>query len=290
MISRTNQITSRRTALKLLAGGAVGAGMSPLALAAPGLDLADPADFLTAIAKMRGSTDDRLVIGWLIGRRYAVINSITTPIMGILAGTFSRFRRLNDQVFEGRTFEVAYFTDLDTGKLLENWTNPVTGATVKVPQTRMGPSSIQLTAMGLKVMRPAGQPDTLAVHHSFLPAVTHGDDVWISEDIRVSGTPPFPGAKPFAYNEMTTYQAKRADLDNPLLAATPTQVDFHSVVSFRPWMAFGDTVGHTTARGSGGRAARMEDLPPYYLELTEQYHPDVFKDPLAVLSADTETE
>ena len=289
-MSSSEQATSRRAALKLLAGGALSAGIGPMALAAPGLNLTDPADFLTAIAKMRGSTDDRLVIGWLIGRRYLVMNSITTPVMGILAGTFSRFRRLNDQVFAGRTFEVAYFTDLETGRLLENWTNPLTGVTVKVPQTRMGPSSVRLTAKGLKVIRPAGEPDTMAVHHSFLPAVTHGDDVWISEDIRVSGTPPFPGAKPFAYNEMTTYRAKRADLDNPGLAAVSTQVDFHSLVSFRPWMGFGDTVGHTTARGSGGRVARMNDLPPYYLELTEQYHPDVFKDPLAVLDSASKVE
>ncbi len=280
--------TSRRTALKLFAGGAQAAGTARMGLAASRLDLRDPADFLTAIVKMRASADDRLVIGWVIGRRYAVVNSIATPMLGILAATFSRFRRFSDEMYEGRSFELAYFTDLETGKLARTWKNPITGVTVEVPQTRMGPSTIQLTAAGLRVPNPSGEAGGMAINHRFLPAVSHGPDVWISEEISVSGTPPVPNAKPFAYNEMTTYQAQRADLDNPALATVPTRVQFHSLVSFRPWMGFGDTPGHTTARGSGTRVARMQDLPGYYLELTERHHPDVLRDPLAILAADTQ--
>jgi hypothetical protein len=51
-------------------------------------------------------------------------------------------------------------------------------------------------------------------------------------------------------------------------------------------MGFGDTEGVTNARGIGRRAERVEDLPPYYLELTERYQPDVLNDPLAVLAAE----
>ncbi len=283
-------MTTRRDALKLIAGGTLGASMAPVASASQGLDLDDSRDFLTAIAKMRASTDDRLVIGWVIGRRYAVVDSIATPMLGILAATFSRFRKVNDELYEGRSLEVAYFTDLATGKLLEQWTNPISGTVVEVPKTRMGPSTVQLTAAGLRVPSPSGEASGMSIGHRFLPAVTHGGDVWISEEIQVAGTPPVPNAKPFAYNEMTTYQARRTDLDNPELATVPTRVQYHSLVSFRPWMGFGDTVGHTTARGAGTRVARIEDLPPYYLELTERYHPDVLEDPLAILAGEPHQE
>ena len=43
--------------------------------------------------------------------------------------------------------------------------------------------------------------------------------------------------------------------------------------------------GHTPAHGSGTRIDRLEDYPPYYLELTRQFHPDVIEDPLAILYA-----
>ncbi len=53
-------------------------------------------------------------------------------------------------------------------------------------------------------------------------------------------------------------------------------------------MGFGDTPGHTTAHAAGNRAARVEDLPKYWLELTEKYHPDVLQDPLGVLEGGTD--
>ena len=49
-------------------------------------------------------------------------------------------------------------------------------------------------------------------------------------------------------------------------------------------MGFGDAPGHTIARGAGQHVSRVEDLPPYYLELTRARHPDVLKDPLGVLA------
>jgi hypothetical protein len=33
----------------------------------------------------------------------------------------------------------------------------------------------------------------------------------------------------------------------------------------------------------GGKAASEGDLPPYWLELTRKYHPDVLRDPLGLL-------
>ena len=247
------------------------------------LDLSDRADFLTAIAKMRGSTDDRLVMGYVIGARYAVVDAVAIPMLGILAATFSRYRRVDDDTYEARALEVAYFTDLETGKLLETWDNPVTGKRIEVPRTRMGPSTIYMTADGLQV-NPVGEASGMQLDHFFRPAVESSGEVWITEEIRVNSRP--PGRRPFVYNEMSTYQAQRADLEDPEQAAVPTRVQYTSVITFRNWMGFGDTEGLTNARGIGRRVARIEELPPYYLELTERYHPDVLEDPLAVLAGD----
>lgn len=272
---------TRRTALVALGAVATGALPGP-ATGGAGLDLGDRSDLLTAIARMRAATDDRLTIGYVIGTRYAVPGHEAIPMMGILAATFSQSRRLTEEAYETRALEVAFFTDLATGRLLETWTNPVTGAVVKVPQTRMGPSLSTLTADGLTVHRPAGAAAGLVLKHRFLPPVVVGDDVWITEDIRVNGP---PGPQPFVYNELSTYHARKADLDNPALATVPTRVDYQSLITYRPWMGFGDTPGHTIARGAGARVARLAELPPAYLQLLKQHHPDVHANPLAVLAA-----
>jgi hypothetical protein len=274
-------MTDRRTflagAVALAAGSVAPAGWARPA----GLDLANRGDLLTALAKMRGATDERLVISFVIGARYAVPEHRLVPMMGILAATFSRWRRLDADAFEARSLEVAFFTDLATGKLLEKWTNPVTGTVVDVPVTRMGPSRVVITADGLTVDSPAGEAAGLVLKHVFQPPVTVGDQVWITEQINVDGP---PGPRPFVYNELSTYTARKSDLDDPAKAAVPTDVQYQSLITYRPWMGFGDTPGHTLARGAGRRASRVDELPPYYLELARRFHPDVIADPLAALA------
>lgn len=277
----------RRQLLHSMGAMALGLAARPV-LGHPNLNLNDPTDRLTALAKLRGSTDDRLVIGWVIGTRYAVIDHQATPMYGILAATFSQYKQISEEAYGARALEVAYFTDLDTGRLLETWQNPFSGKTVDIPQTRMGPSNLILTADRLRVDDPTGEAAGMQLNHRFRDPVVQGDHVWITEEINVSGTPGHKNAKPFVYNEMSTYHGLKSHLDDPSRPAVPVSVDFHGLVTFRPWMGFGDIPGHTTARAAGRRAERIEELPAYYLELSERHHPDVLHDPLAVLNADAD--
>lgn len=274
--------TNRRTLLR--AAGALAAGTAFPALGRGGLVLDDPADFLTAIAKMRGALDERLVISYVIGARYAVPEHRTIPMMGILAATFSVYRRVAPDRFEARSLEIAFFTDMQTGRMIERWKNPVTDVVVDVPQTRMGPATITMTASGIEVPTPAGEAAGLELVHVFQRPVVNGDHVWITEEIHVDGAPRGPGGRPFIYNEFSTYHARRTALEDPELAAVPTDVQYQSLITYRPWMGFGDAPGHTLARGAGKRVERVEDLPAYYLELAERYHPEVLDDPLAALA------
>ncbi len=278
---------NRRRALGVM-GGAVAASQLGVITSARGhdlLDLNDRGDFLTAIAKMRGSTDDRVTMGWVRGTRYAMVDNYATPMWNILAGTFFRFTKADDEGYDIRSIEVAYFTDLETNKLLETWTNPFTDEVIEVPQTRMGPSLIKMTADGLKIPNPAGEASGMTINHAFKPAVTVGDDVWITEEIRVdSGAPETEGGYRFVYNENSTYHSTLSELSDPQATSVPAIVHFNGAVTFRPWMGFGDVKGHTLARGAGRHIDRAEEFDPYYLELTEQYHPDVLNDIDGVLA------
>jgi hypothetical protein len=273
-------MTNRRSFLAGAAALAV-TSVHPGIARGAGLDLASRRDLLTALAKMRGATDDRLVISFVIGTRYAVPEHRIVPMMGILAATFSRWQRVDPDTFEARSLEVAFFTDVATGKLLEKWTNPVTGTMVDVPVTRMGPSRVVITADGLTVDAPADEASGLVLKHVFHPPVIVGDQVWITEQINVDGP---PGPRPFVYNELSTYTARKPDLDDPRQAAVRTDVQYQSLITYRPWMGFGDAPGHTLARGAGRRVTRVDELPPYYLELARRFHPDVVTDPLAALA------
>ena len=271
---------SRRSVLASAAAGAVLVSAGGSAQAA--LNLEDPSEFLTTVLKMRGCVDGSLSLGWVMGQRYAIIDGKATPMYGLLASTFANYTRIDAETFEMRSFEVAYFTDIKTGKLLEKWENPFTGKVVDVPQTRMGPSIVPVKPSGFD-LSDNPRMRTMSANHMFRPAVTLRDDIWITEEIKIAGDPPNSGPNPFRYNEMTTYNASLTDLEKPGLATVPTKIQYQSAVGFSPWNAMGDIDAINMGRGSGTRVARVEDFPPYYLELTEKYHADVLNDPLAIL-------
>jgi hypothetical protein len=276
---------SRRGLLGSAAGAAAVTSLAGCAHAdghgsAPDFD--DPAQFLTAMIKMRGAIDGSLAMGWIYGTRYAVIDNKATPVFGILAATFFQYSRVDALTFEMRMLEMAYFTDLATGKHIETWDNPFTVQTVEVPLTRMGPSLVKVKPGGFDLTdNPRMQ--NMEANHMFRPAIVAGDDVWVTEEIRIAGDPPATGPQPFRYNELTTYNASLADLSDPDRVRVPTKIQYQSLVGWGGWAGMDGLNAMNMGRGSGRTEARVEDLPPYYLELCEKHHPDVINDPLAAL-------
>lgn len=279
-----SEAQSRRQAMALSVGGvtALGAGISIQSAQAAIPDLSTPSDLLTAFVKTRGTTDGSLGLGWIIGQRYAVVDGRITPLFSLLANTFFKFTQLNDTTFEMRTLEVAYYTSLETGKLLEKWENPLTGKVVDVPQTRMGPRVVPLKPTGFDY-NAVPRTRSMDAVNTIQPAVVMDDDVWITDESKIAGPPSASGEAGFRYNGITTYQAKLSDLAKPHQVTVPATTQYQSLVGFSSWMGMEGIEGVTMGRSSGRRVARIEELPPYYLELTEKYHADVLNDPITAL-------
>lgn len=283
----------------LIAGAATAglAGLAGASLAAPGplprpggkgLNLTDPDDYLKAVLKMRGALDEKLVIGFTLGRYYGVVDNTLTYLYDLLAAAFFLYRPRKDGSYEDRTFEIAYFTDPATGLPLETFLNPYTNKRVKVPQTRLGPTDRTLTRQARII--PRGMPAGGVFDDRFLPAKVVGDDVWITEQYNVYLPPGLLGPHPFRFNELTTAHARKSDLDNPALTRVPTTTNTQILVSWRPWLEMTDQRGHMNLASAGRMLSRVEDLPDTYLELGHRYHPDVLKDPYAFMTKNWKPE
>ena len=283
----THAIINRRS----LIGSAMGVAASTI-LSRSAIAKTDPADFadpkirLTSIMKMRGATDDRLCIGYVTGMRYAVVDGVATPLFGMLAATFTRCKKAADDAYESRSFEIAYFTDLATGKLIETWTNPITNKAVSVPQNGSLMGKVLMKGTGLL---PINSPmmTVMEFGHQFRPAVVLGEEVSITEEIRIRNKASSTGPR-FRYNENTTYTAARDDLANAKLATVPTAISYQSLIGFSPWMGMEGIDGLNMGRGTGHRVVSAKDLPPYFLELMEKYHVDVLNDPIAAIEGKLE--
>lgn len=285
------EFTSRRSALSMgaLALGlpaAAGLGLPLVGEAAAQtypLDLKKKSDFHIAVQKMRGALDDRVCMGGITGLYYGVVDGVLIPLYGVLAGTFSRYVKLPDGNYEGRSFEIAYFTDWDTGDLIDKFKNPFTGETVDVPQTRMGPSKILITADGFRPLAATSERSGMVFNNRFLPARVVNNDVWIVDETRVSTPPDFKGPK-FLYNEVTTLHTTLTELNDPNLKQTPTLVHFNLLVGWRPWLKMGDRPGHLLGNGTGRRYSKLTDYPPKYQEYCKKFHADAWADPAAILA------
>lgn len=287
-------LIDRRTALGgLLAAGSAAAGAvvaadtartaGPAAgarsTAAP--DWNDPAVRLDTLIRMRGALDERLVVSFLEGVYYGVMGARLTPLYGLSAGLFRQYRRRADGGWDYANFELVYVTDLDTGDLLTEFRNPYSGRTGKPPQTRLGPSRLTITP-ALEVARPA-QFATPGSFHRFRAPQVVGDDVWVIEESAIQAPPPLN----FAFNEVLTYRASRADLLDRRKLHVPTHVQFNPVIGWRPWQGmegFEGPPSHVMGVCAGRVVTRLEELPPRYLEWTQRFHADVAADPLKVLA------
>jgi len=280
----------------LVTGLALGAAVPALASvtaarAAPALPAPRPADLsapkgqLDALIRMRGALDQRLVISFLEGVYYGVMEARIRPLYGLSAGLFRQYRARPDGGYDYANFELVYVTDLDSGELLAEFRNPYSGRSGKPPQTRLGPTRLTITP-GLEVQRPGapGHSPSSASFHRFRPPRVVGDDVWIVEESAVQAPPPMN----FAFNEVLTYRASLKALSDPTLAHVPTDVQFAPVIGWRPWQGmegFEGPPSHVMGVCAGKVVTRFEELPARYQAWTERFHPDIAGDPLKLLSS-----
>lgn len=261
-------------------------------------DLSDPVHRLETVIRMRGALDSGLVITYLEGNYFGVMEARIRPLYGISAALFRQYCPRTDGGFDCVNYELVFITDLDTGGLLGEFRNPYSGKVVKPPQARFGPSRLAILP-SLDVLRPAqsvsvlpalatngaqahGMPHGAHFHHFRAPRVV-GDDVWIVEESAIQLPP--PASVPL--NELLTYHASLRDLADPAVPHVPTEVQFSPVIGWRPWQGmegFGGPPSHIIGHCSGRVVRTFEELPDRYRRWTAEFHPDVQADPLRLLA------
>lgn len=175
---------------------------------------------------------------------------------------------------------LTYYTDLDTGELLETFANPYTGETNKVQHVRLGPELRYQTSAGLA--RPAN-PLVKTYASNLGPAVVHGDDVWIPLDVEATIQFPKPTAPSIALNLYTTVHGRMSDALNPTLNSAPCELNFQNVLKWEPFLRMGDHPGHMMSRAAGRKLESVDDLPADYVAMAERMHGKYIADPIATL-------
>lgn len=260
-------------------------------------------DLVTAVRKMRSSTDGRLRSGWLKAKRFSYIDGDITPLLTLLAGTISTSRDNGDGTFDINVVETTYYLDVETGELLDTLAMPGTGKVVDVPLYRSGPAAV---TVGVKtaiselatgeegVVNEDGKEGTAAfapkgdvkLERSVGPAVIDGNTVWIQTEEYGRVFPTDPKDVRVFYKESAIWQGELDELVDPTVQAASAKLSYSAASSWRPWMEMGDIKGHTMSSGIGATCNSLTEMPEEWLRLTRKHHPDILDDPEGVLRGD----
>lgn len=227
--------------------------------------------------RMMGRTDGGIAIRWTHGVLSAIIEQQTTQLMGISQQVFTRHRRREDGSYAAVYFEFVFFTDLETGAVMETWNNPYTGRKVTVPAQVLGPSHVEIP-LDLKIINEPFAMEGVVNTHWLEPLPNIGGDMMFNERIDSYVPPMIDDGAPLKFHEVFAFRADANALTDHLMSHVPTTVDKVNVISWRPWMDMAEVEGVTMSRGAGRVIADYEDLPVDLAQNNQIHFPDIVKE------------
>lgn len=271
-------LSRRAMCAGLTTGVGVASALPPRSFASTGaFKWGDDAARLNTIVRMIGRTDGGVGIRWTDGVLAGVVDQVTTQLLGVSQQIYTRFVAQEDGSYDVVYLELVYFTELQSGQVLEAWNNPYTGRRTDVPVQILGPVRFYLPT-DLRVVNEPYPIDGIENAHWFEPLPPTGDDVLFSERIDSYVPPMTADGSPMRFHEVFSFRASAKDLAVTDAPYVPTTIDKVNVISWRTWMDMAEIEGVTMSRGAGRAIVDYDELPDDLIKKNERHFPDVIAD------------
>ncbi len=291
MITRRTGLHAGFGLLALLGAARATAATTPAkARAAPGLrgphvDLASPEGNVQALARMTGDTDvTRTKHGWYEGRLMGIRpGEAGRDLCAIFGMSSQRLVKLDDR--PGWLLlqkECGFFADLETGRVLERWTNPYTNETVepfhianesvsRTIEPIVRDSRFYESATGTEPKeRPFVLPWRLAGDRVFVEQSTH---VWANNALDPKTWPRESSGAQIQVSDMLSYNIRLDELQDPANTSLEYWGHWVHVRPWQPWMLLGTMPGHCLYSAFTGSARSLDRIPAHILETARERFP-----------------
>ena len=279
------RIISRRQALLTL--GSAAAGIAA-ASRTPNTDTSlVPERPIDVYAKIRASLRDERVPAWYRGHVFVALEGeIPRAVLGVEGFSFSRYTRRGDGAWDTKLVEVGYFSDVNSGTIVDQITNPLTGKMIKPQHFKSPVQTFVAQADGSVISPYALKPPSQFSGHIW-PPFRQGSEIWVDEDTlaKLTGDQLPPGVRVESPNRvltlgsMTTYRAAASDVGNPRLANAPCTFHLQELGTLPNWLEMGDVHGNEMWRLSGRKISSPAELPKPLLERIMRDHPTFLSKP-----------
>jgi hypothetical protein len=257
----------------LAAPSAPGATSAEGAAPGPAVRFASPRAEREAVIRVTASLRDVLSPWWYTGVVYGLRPGEQPRKLVRFEGCeIYRFVPQGDGVHFQTARTSSFFKDLDTGEVLERWTNPYTGKVVGVRANLLGGTGSKMvwSDAGLEPQfrrangeaLPSGGPQPLRV--TWTP---YGKWVWMRHD-RV-----YPPGRPPPAGESSAMLVERRDLDDAQRPSAPALFSSTYMAPWLSWMDMAGQAGHTIWHADGLKLDRIDDMPAAFLDRLRRLHP-----------------
>lgn len=280
---RSAMLASGAAALASSARGSQAASSDPMAIPRE-LDTQDPDHNLIAYMKIMSDLSGKPTFRYHRGRILSVLGrNVGEPLMDFVACKQDRVRRLTDGSYQHGYRGVILFTELDTGRVLETFDNPITGKTNTVNHFK--------TAWGSGVFTPLNGPYSLSALSASQEAVgldgepftvdwdINGDDVWITYDERVVVRNP-DDTVAYADSSMYRYHASLEQLQDPRQTSAEAIMSWDTETTWWPWMNMDNVEGHMIFGSMGRKYNDIGDVPKEVITASERIYPGQLTRPI----------
>lgn len=258
------------------------------------LPFKDPEWNRDAWARLLGDMDfETPKYGWYEGVVHGVRDGeVVKPLFGFSGFSSARLfdEDPTDGVYEKALRELVYYTDLETGEVLEEWTNPYTDETVKVVPVLNDAFDHKMTAYvsagpDYGGLRDVSNPPKIPL--LFPWGITRPNTVTLATDIHLyypnALTPekwPRESSGPMnRVSELFRYVIRREELQDPAFTSVEYTGSWTRITPWLPWTLMGQSQGHIFYTGSMGGFANHDMVNPKVRAYAEKHHPIYFEAP-----------
>lgn len=264
---------------------AMGRRITPAGLKSDYLDLANNAhDNMIAYARLAGDISGKPTHGWFAGVVTGVREGEKLQDLFRFEG-FSSYRM--EPLEDGRGYrrllrEVGFYTDLETGEILEEWKNVYTGETVKTVPVANDPFNSEIRDTFGQPPQYGGlnEADKRPEIPFFLPWEPRGNTMNLDRHIHLyypSALQPdeWPRESPGKFSRVSEYflyQIPMADLHNPDLTHVNYTGSWARVTPWLPWMYMDQAQGHIVYQCFMGAVNSIDDISPKLVDYCKTAH------------------
>jgi len=277
---------NRRTTLRGITGGLLGSALTLPACDGPksqsvslSLDPNNSNDLHYMHRKLAYRLDDGLTYWNIEALRMGFRDGILTPFWKLHAGIIYNTKTLDDYRYGNNAILKIFYTDLETGKLLEKFNNPYTGETVTAKQPGLYKAERVFGLTGIE--HPVGEKNDRVFRNDAIgPASIEGDDIWLNGDSIMRSEPPNRRNRLVQVNDWSTYHGSMSELVNPDINSARATHTFNDLNTFNhSWIGMdGVKDVWSISRGFGRKSETVDGLPENWRKMVAQTDPQLLTD------------